>query len=98
MDQGIDFSTVKQREELHGYIPQVKVDGFVFPVLACDINGIDEDVLSWKDAVNGYSPHSLVHDVQEVTGLKETPHAIFSIVKQWKVDHQRHNNNSNKNT
>lgn len=82
MDQGIDFSRVKTREEIHGYIPQVKVDGFVFPLLACDLEGIDEDFVSWKDTVNGYERHSLVSDARKIT-LGKTAHPIFSIIKQF---------------
>lgn len=85
MDQGIDFSCAKDREELHAYIPQVRVPGFVFPLLACDIssNGIDEDLIGWKDKDHGYAPHCLVDDVERIT-KSQMLHAIFSIVQQWK--------------
>ena len=82
MDQGISFMSAKHREELHGYIPQASVPGFVFPLLACDISGIDEDLIGWKDKANGYGPHSLVEDVQRITGT-QILHPIFSIVQQW---------------
>jgi hypothetical protein len=84
MDQGIDFSSAKHREELHGYIPQVRVPGFVFPLLACDIssNGIDENLIGWKDKDHGYAPHSLVDDVERITRCQML-HDIFSIVQQW---------------
>jgi hypothetical protein len=84
MDQGIDFSTAKHREELHGYIPQVRVPGFVFPLLACDIssNEIDENLIGWKDKDHGYAPHSLVDDVERIT-RSQMLHEIFSIVQQW---------------
>jgi hypothetical protein len=84
MDQGIDFSCAKHREELHGYIPQVRVPGFVFPLLACDIssNGIDEALIGWKDKDHGYAPHRLVDDVERIT-KSQMLHTIFSIVQQW---------------
>ena len=84
MDQGIDFSNAKHREELHGYIPQTKIEGFVYPLLACDVGEIDEDILSWKDPHEGYLPHSLVEDVKTITGYTTT-RPIFSIVKQWQT-------------
>jgi hypothetical protein len=82
MDQGIYFRKVTHLEDIHGYIPQVKVKGFLFPFLICHITGIDEDLIGWKDKHHGYSPHSLVHDVQKITG-SNVHHAVFSIVKQW---------------
>ena len=84
MDQGIDFSSAKLHEELHGYIPQAKVEGFVYPLLACDVTEIDDDIISWKDPNGGYVPHSLVEDVKNITGCTST-HPVFSIVKQWKT-------------
>lgn len=83
MDQGIDFSSVTHLEEVHGYIPQAKVKGFTFPFLVCDISGIDEDLVGWKDKHQGYIPHSLFHDAQRITESKIL-HPIFSIVKEWK--------------
>ena len=82
MDQGIAFSSVTHLEEVHGYIPQAKVKGFLFPLVACDITGINEDLMGWKDKHHGYTPHSLVNDVHTITGSKIL-HPIFSIVKQW---------------
>lgn len=82
MDQGIDFSIAKHREELNGYIPQVRVPGFVFPILACNIQGIDEDLIGWSDNIHGYAPHSLVDDIERITKSKPS-HPIFSIVQQW---------------
>lgn len=83
MDQGINFSKVIHLEEVHGYIPQVKVKGFLFPLIACDIQGIDEDLIGWKDKEHGYIPHSLVHDLEAITESKAL-NAVFAIVRQWK--------------
>ena len=84
MDQGIDFSSVIHLEEVHGYIPQAKVKGFTFPFLACDICGIDEDLVGWKDKHQGYRPHNLVNDAKTITASKILL-PVFSIVKQWKT-------------
>ncbi|CAB9508020.1 protease [Seminavis robusta] len=83
MDQGIDFSSVKDREELHGYIPQVRVPGFVFPLLACDITSVHDDLIGWKDPKNGFVPHNLVQDVERITNHSKLPHPVFSVVRQW---------------
>lgn len=82
MEQGIDFSEVTHLDEVHGYIPQVKVKGILFPFLACNIDGIDEDLIGWKDKEKGYISHSLVHDLDTITDCK-TLHPVFSIVQQW---------------
>jgi hypothetical protein len=84
MDQGIDFSSVKHLEEVHGYIPQARVPGFLFPLIACDLAGVDEELIGWKDNKHrGYSHHSLVKDVQAITGRTTFHPGCFSIVKQW---------------
>ena len=83
MDQCIGFSRAMHRTELHGYIPQIRVPGFVYPLLACDMKNIDEDLLGWKDKDHGYAPHNLVDDVERITKSKSL-HAIFSIVQQWR--------------
>jgi len=82
MDQGIAFSQVTHLEEVQGYIPQTKAEGCFYPLIACDIEGIDEDLIGWKDKHVGYAPHSLFHDVQTITeGRIRRP--VFSIVQQW---------------
>ena len=81
-DQGISFSSITHLDELHGYVPQVKDEGFVFPMLVCDISGIDDNLIGWKDTVRGYSPHNLIDDVQAITQSKPL-HPIFSTITQF---------------
>lgn len=83
MDQGIAFSKVVHRKEVHGYVPQTRVPGFLFPLLACDIDGIDEDLIGWSDKGHGYEPHSLLRDVEAIMKSKAVP-PVFSIMRQWK--------------
>lgn len=82
MDQGIDFSSVKHLHEVHGYIPQTRVKGFGYPFLSCDIRGVDEDLVGWKDQFRGFGPHSLIDDVHAITGSSML-NPVFSVVKQW---------------
>lgn len=69
-------------DEVHGYVPQVRENGFVYPLLACDISNIDENLLDWKDKVRGYGHHSLMNDLHSITQSKPL-HPIFSSVTQF---------------
>jgi len=69
-------------DEIHAFIPQVRVKGVSFPMLTCDISAIDEDLLGWRDQIRGYDVHNLIHDVYAITRSKPL-HPIFSIVKQF---------------
>lgn len=63
VDQKIDFSSI---QEISGYIPQVKVGGFLFPFLATDVEGIDKDFLiGWKDPHGTYDDWNLIYDVKK---------------------------------
>lgn len=81
-DQGIDFSTIKHHQDLHGYIPQVQVPGFVYPLLAVDVSGVDSDLIGWQDHRQGYDPHNLIHDVEHITNQKNIS-LVFSAVQQY---------------
>ena len=62
VDQKIDFSSI---QEISGYIPQVKVGGFLFPFLATDTDNIDKDFLiGWKDPHGTYDDWNLIYDVK----------------------------------
>lgn len=62
VDQKIDFSSI---QEISGYIPQVKVGGFLFPFLATDTDSIDKDFLiGWKDQNRTYDDWNLIYDVK----------------------------------
>ena len=79
---GADFSDVPG-EIFEAYVPQLKVKGFNFPLIACDISSIDPKFIGWKDEDGDHSEHVLFTDLPpEVTGNKDKP--IFSIMKHWK--------------
>jgi hypothetical protein len=82
MDQGIDFSTITHHQDLHGYIPQVQVPGFVYPLLAADVSGVDSDLIGWRDHRQGFNPHNLIHDMEQIINQKHFPPG-FSIVQQY---------------
>lgn len=58
--QYIDFSS---NPEIFGYIPQVRVGGFPFPCLCCDIDSIDQSLIGWNDPTKSYDYYNLIFDV-----------------------------------
>ena len=82
-DQGIPFSSVKHRQEVHGYIPQVQERGFLHPLLACDSSKLDHDLIGWRDNIQGFEPHNLFNDVREILGGEDPPPNAFSVIKHW---------------
>ena len=58
--QHIDFSS---NEEIFGYVPQIKLDEFPFPLLACDIDDIDRGLIGWTDENRSYDFHNMIFDV-----------------------------------
>lgn len=51
---------------MKGYIPQVKIPGFAFPLLICDINDIDTRLIGWKNPRESYEHHSMIFDVHNI--------------------------------
>lgn len=70
---------------MHGYIPQSREPEFVHPLLACDLKGIDDDLVGWQDQVRGFDAHNLVNDAYRIVGGKPLQ-PVFSIVRQWTPD------------
>jgi hypothetical protein len=84
-DQGIDFSSVIQRNEVHGYIPQLRENGFAYPLIACELTGVDKALIGWKDPFrddDGFAAHNLVEDARTIAGESFTE-TSFSRVRQW---------------
>ena len=59
-DIKIDFSNVT---EIFGYVPQIKLSNFSFPVLACNVDDIDQELIGWNDHRHSYDHHNLIFDV-----------------------------------
>lgn len=58
--QRIDFSA---NPEISAYVPEIFLPSFPFPFLACDTEGIDEDLIGWTDPLRSYDFHNLMFDV-----------------------------------
>lgn len=81
-DMKMNFSNV---EVISAYIPQVKNDNFVYPLIACDVDNIGLELYDWNDPDHEYSYHSVISDAKEM--LKNQPGAsvdkVFSRVMHW---------------
>ena len=58
-DQHIDFSCV---EDIPTYVPQVKREGFLFPFLACIVDGIDKKHIGWEENGSSYDKWNLIFE------------------------------------
>jgi len=88
MDQGIDFSDVKHLHEMHAYVPQIREATFSYPLLACDLQDFDEELIGWKDPFRGHAAHNLANDAYSIMGGKPLQ-PVFSIIKLWKPGSER---------
>ena len=82
-DQRIGFHDVKHLDGVNAYIPQLRENGFEYPLIACDVDSIDHDLFGWRDNLNGFEPHNLTNDLKEILGTSNVEKTIFSIVKYW---------------
>ena len=57
-------------EEINGYVPQVEVDGYIFPFLLCDVDQIDSEMIGWSDAYSTYDAHNIIYDVPKIAVAK----------------------------
>ena len=86
---GISFSSVMERCEVHGYIPQLRGEaGFSYPLLACDISQVDPKLIGWKDPFHDYDYHNLASDARDIVGYyncRQKQNVAFSQVRHWPV-------------
>ena len=79
--QGIPFSKVHSRS---AYIPQVNSNAFAFPLIACRIDDIDQEMFDFKDPDRSYKYYDLTMDAKKVLAAKNiTDPPCFTIVKSW---------------
>jgi hypothetical protein len=59
-DQHVDFSSVP---DIDGYIPQIKVGSYAYPLIAADIDYIDQSLIGWNDPGRAYDESNMLFDV-----------------------------------
>lgn len=80
-DQGIDFSDVASPSV---YVPQVASPVYAYPLLACNIDGIDPELLDWTDPDRPYSFYDLTKDAEVLlSGMDVSKNVTFSQIKHW---------------
>jgi hypothetical protein len=80
-DQGINFSKVPT---ISAYIPQVQSTVFSYPLLACNIDRIDSDLLDWTDPDRPFSFYDLTKDAEVLLrGTDVSSKNVFSQVVHW---------------
>ena len=79
--QGINYSDVTARS---AYIPQVTSPNFPYPLIACNIDGIDEDLIDFTDPDRTHKYYDLSVDAKKLlAALKIENPPGFTIVKSW---------------
>ena len=66
--QRIDFSA---NPEIFAYVPQIKLPSFPFPLIACDIDDLYQELIGWTDTSRSYDFYNLMFDVP-FDGMKRT--------------------------
>lgn len=78
----MNFSNV---DVISAYIPQVKNENFLYPLIACDVEHIDNELFDWNDPDRPFSYYSVVKDAKRL--LANQPGAstekVFSRVMHW---------------
>jgi hypothetical protein len=66
------------------YIPQVESPVFSYPLLACCVENIDEDMLDWTDPEHPHAFYDLTKDAQSLIRGSDISHkVVFSQVAHW---------------
>lgn len=70
VSKSLSDTRFEDAEEIRGYVPQVIVNGYIYPFLLCDIGQIDDEIIGWSDAYSTYDSHNLIYDVPKVAAAK----------------------------
>ena len=66
------------------YIPQVESSLFSYPLLACNVDDIDKDMLDWTDPEHPHAFYDLTKDAQAlIRGSDISQKVVFSQVSHW---------------
>ena len=83
-DQSINFSDVPS---ISAYIPQVNSTMFPYPLIAADIDGLDEELFDWNDSDHPFSFYDLTRDTEELLQRypinKDSSKHVFTRIRHW---------------
>lgn len=69
------FSSV---HEIYGYVPQLNLEEFLYPILLCDVSNIDKSLIDWT---GDYDAFNVIFDVPE-----EYRKSSFSAIEHWRYE------------
>jgi len=72
------FSDVMKMSEIFAYVPQVRVPNLPMPLLVCNVDDIDRELIGWNDPHNGVNAHNVLLDIPGLDQKK-----VFSEVYHW---------------
>ena len=75
---GVKFSDAT---EIYAYVPQIKIGGYAYPLLLCDVDKIDDGYVGWNDPYKGYDPHNMIFDVPKVAEAKKITRAAKELIE-----------------
>jgi hypothetical protein len=78
-DQNIDFSSIP---DIDGYVPQVQTGSYAYPLLACNIDYIDQSLIGWNDPGNSYDDYNMIFDIPHASLTRTT--RIIGSTRHWK--------------
>ncbi|GKY91514.1 hypothetical protein MPSEU_000123600 [Mayamaea pseudoterrestris] len=80
-DQGINFSDVPS---ISTYVPQIESKIYSYPLLACNVDKIDMELLDWTDPDRPHSFYDLSKDAKIlIQGMDVSANTVFSQVAHW---------------
>jgi hypothetical protein len=82
-DQGIHFSEVGT---ISSYIPQVKSEQFTYPLLAVNVDYVDQSIFDWSDPARSHSYYDLTRDVEQLLKGEENEeicYRAFGQIRHW---------------
>jgi len=88
-DQGINFSDVPS---INSYVAEVESPMFSYPLLACNIDNIDADLLEWTDPDRSHAFYDLTKDAEVLLrGQDVSSKVVFSQIAHWPPDRKKTN-------
>ena len=66
------------------YIPQVPSDVFSYPLFVCNMDGIGEEIIDWRDPLRKHAYYDVTKDADKILeGIDISNSVIFSQMKHW---------------
>ncbi len=63
---------------MYGYVPQVKLGGFQYPILLCDVSELKANLIGWNKKDGDYESFNIIYSVPE-----NVRKSCFNVVKSW---------------